>query len=83
MIINECASYAGLNIHKPKHTTCAETNTATLSEKRIFPLHQGQCSHPDGVAKGEAAKSSGGPEGRLVCLHRLLGAPSSFSDRAS
>lgn len=52
-------------------------------EERIFPLHQGQRRHADGVAEGEAAEGSGGSEGRLVGLHRLLGPPSSFPGRAS
>lgn len=53
------------------------------TKKRIFPLHQGQRRHADGVAEGEAAEGSGGSEGRLVGLHRLLGPPTSFPGGAS
>lgn len=49
-----------------------------VQNKRIFPLHQGQRSHADGVAEGEAAEGSGGSQGRLVGLHGLLGRSSSF-----
>lgn len=51
--------------------------------KRIFPLHQGQRRHADGVAEGEAAEGSGGSERRLVGLHRLLGPPTPFPGGAS
>lgn len=51
-------------------------------EERIFPLHQGQRSHADGVAESEAAESSGGSQGRLVGLHGLLGPPTSLSGGA-
>lgn len=60
-----------------------ETHTHTKTVRRIFPLHQGQRGHADGVAEGEAAEGSGGPEGRLVRLHRLLGPPTPFSGGAS
>lgn len=55
----------------------------TTRDKRILPLHQGQRRHADGVAEGEAAQGSGGPQGRLVGLHGLLGTPAPFSGRAS
>lgn len=82
------------NTTRPQHTYTPKhilTNTLHMcnrcatkpTQRRIFPLYQGQCCHADGVAEGEAAEGSGGPEGRLVRLHRLLGPPSSFSGGAS
>lgn len=61
----------------------AENNSEVTRRRRIFPLDEGQRCHADGVAEGEAAEGSGGPEGGLVRLHCLLGPPSSFSGRAT
>lgn len=73
----------GLRVERPgkPSVTCGDGLGDT--KKRIFPLHQGQRRHADGVAEGEAAEGSGGSEGRLVGLHGLLGPPTPFPGGAS
>lgn len=72
----------GQGPNRQKSSENAETAVGLNREERIFPLHQGQRSHADGVAEGEAAEGPGGSQGRLVGLHGLLGPPTSLSGGA-